>query len=79
MSCSVSGEHLVIAAHVLLAGELALENRRAAGSATLRGARAHPNPPDGDHPDHLYWPDLDIDLSLESIRHPENFPLISRG
>jgi hypothetical protein len=34
MSCSVSGEHLVIAAHVLLAGELVLENRRAAGSAT---------------------------------------------
>lgn len=28
-------------------------------------------------PDHLYWPLLDIDLSVESIRHPENFPLIS--
>ncbi len=28
-------------------------------------------------PDHLYWPDLDIDLSVESIRHPEDFPLIS--
>ena len=27
---------------------------------------------------HLYWPDLDIDLSIESIRHPEQFPLISR-
>lgn len=26
-------------------------------------------------PDHLYWPDLDIDLSLESIEHPERFPL----
>ncbi|MCP9912699.1 DUF2442 domain-containing protein [Cyanobium sp. BA20m-14] len=25
--------------------------------------------------DHLYWPDLDVDLSVESIRHPENFPL----
>ena len=25
--------------------------------------------------DHLYWPDLDIDLSVESIRHPEKFPL----
>lgn len=30
-------------------------------------------------PEHLYWPELDIDLSLESIRHPEAFPLISRG
>lgn len=27
---------------------------------------------------HLYWPDLDIDLAVESIRHPENFPLVSR-
>jgi hypothetical protein len=26
-------------------------------------------------PDHLYWPDLDVDLSLESIEHPERFPL----
>jgi hypothetical protein len=25
--------------------------------------------------DHLYWPDLDIDLSVESIRHPDRFPL----
>ena len=25
--------------------------------------------------DHLFWPDLDIDLSVESIRHPERFPL----
>lgn len=26
---------------------------------------------------HLYWPELDIDLALESIRHPERFPLVS--
>ena len=26
---------------------------------------------------HLYWPKLDIDLSVESIRNPENFPLLS--
>ncbi|GJL51266.1 MAG: hypothetical protein NPIRA01_24930 [Nitrospirales bacterium] len=24
---------------------------------------------------HFYWPDLDIDLGLESIEHPERFPL----
>ena len=30
-------------------------------------------------PDHLYWPDLDIDLAVESIRHPEAFPLISHS
>lgn len=29
-------------------------------------------------PNHLYWPDLDIDLSVESIDHPERFPLRSR-
>ncbi len=30
------------------------------------------------HDRHLYWPDLDIDLALESIEHPEKFPLISK-
>ena len=25
--------------------------------------------------DHLYWEDLDIDLTLEMIEHPERFPL----
>lgn len=29
-------------------------------------------------PDHLYWPRLDIDLSVASIREPGRFPLISR-
>ena len=29
-------------------------------------------------PDHLYWPLLDVDLSVASIDHPENFPLISK-
>jgi hypothetical protein len=28
-------------------------------------------------PIHIYWPELDIDLAVESIRHPEQFPLIS--
>ena len=28
---------------------------------------------------HLYWPQLDVDLSVESIRTPERFPLVSRG
>ena len=27
-------------------------------------------------PDHLYWPQLDIDLSVQSIRQPDAFPLI---
>src|SRR5262249_43200065 len=29
-------------------------------------------------PDHLYWPDLDVDLAVESIEHPERFPLVSK-
>lgn len=29
-------------------------------------------------PDHLYWPELDVDLHLESLEHPERFPLISQ-
>jgi hypothetical protein len=28
-------------------------------------------------PNHLYWPELDVDLAVESIRHPEQFPLVS--
>ena len=28
-------------------------------------------------PGHFCWPDLDVDLSLESIIHPERFPLKS--
>jgi hypothetical protein len=28
---------------------------------------------------HLYWPDLEVDLAVESIRHPEQFPLLSRA
>ena len=30
-------------------------------------------------PDHLYWPSLDVDLAVASIRDPEAFPLVSRG
>jgi len=29
-------------------------------------------------PNHLYWPMLDIDLSVESIRHPGDFPLVAK-
>jgi len=29
-------------------------------------------------PDHLYWPDLDVDLAVESIELPERFPLVSK-
>lgn len=28
--------------------------------------------------EHLCWPDLDVDLAVESIRHPQRFPLVSR-
>jgi hypothetical protein len=26
-------------------------------------------------PGHFYWPDLDVDLGIETIKHPERFPL----
>ena len=26
-------------------------------------------------PGHFYWPDLDVDLGLDTIEKPENFPL----
>ena len=31
------------------------------------------------HPHHLYWPDLDVDVAVESIDHPELFPLVSKA
>jgi len=30
-------------------------------------------------PHHLYWPDLDIDLAIESIEHPAKYPLVSQA
>ena len=27
---------------------------------------------------HLYWPDLDINLTVESIKRPEKYPLVSK-
>lgn len=28
---------------------------------------------------HLYWPDLDVDLAVESLDHPERYPLMSKA
>jgi hypothetical protein len=28
---------------------------------------------------HLHWPQLDVDLHVDSIEHPERFPLVSQG
>jgi hypothetical protein len=28
---------------------------------------------------HLYWPDLDVDLAVESLTHPERYPLVSQA
>ena len=30
-------------------------------------------------PQHLYWPELDIDLAVDSLDHPERYPLVSRS
>jgi hypothetical protein len=30
-------------------------------------------------PHHLYWPDLDVDLAVESLEHPEKYPLVSQA
>ena len=29
-------------------------------------------------PDRFYWPDLDVDLGVETIRHPDRFPFRAR-
>ena len=43
--------------------------RQASVAAVLRVQLAGPG--------HLYWPDLDVDLAIESIEHPDRFPLVS--
>ncbi len=30
-------------------------------------------------PHHLYWPALDIDLAVDSLVHPDRYPLVSRS
>jgi len=30
-------------------------------------------------PGHFYWPDVDADLTIEMIEHPERFPLSAIG
>ncbi|MBU2568823.1 MAG: DUF2442 domain-containing protein [Gammaproteobacteria bacterium] len=30
-------------------------------------------------PGHFYWPDLDVDLTEEIIKHPEHFPLNAKN
>ena len=30
------------------------------------------------HGYHLYWPELDVDLTMDGIRHPERYPLCSQ-
>src|SRR4051794_5682303 len=29
-------------------------------------------------PHHIHWPSLDVDLAVESLDHPERYPLVSR-
>lgn len=31
------------------------------------------------HNEHLYWPDLDIDLSIDILEEPEKYPLIYKS
>ena len=28
------------------------------------------------HGSHLHWPDLDVDLSVASLEHPDRYPLV---
>jgi hypothetical protein len=42
--------------------------------ATIEQLLAVERPTEG----HLYWPQLDIDLSVESLRNPDAFPKVSK-
>lgn len=43
--------------------------------ATVEQILAVERPTEG----HLYWRQLDIDLAVESLRHPEAFPLMAKA
>jgi hypothetical protein len=61
---------------VLLGSEelfLAYENFPWFKKATIEELLSVERPSDN----HLYWPQLDVDLSVESIKDPAAFPLIS--
>jgi hypothetical protein len=30
------------------------------------------------HADHLYWPELDVDLAVASIEQPDRYPLMAK-
>jgi hypothetical protein len=30
-------------------------------------------------PHHLRWESLDVDLTVDSLRHPDRYPLVARG
>jgi hypothetical protein len=30
-------------------------------------------------PDQLYWPELDVDIDLRALDHPESYPLVFKG
>ena len=45
--------------------------RKASVAAITRVERPQPH--------HLYWPALDVDLTVDSIEHPEKYPLVARG
>lgn len=34
---------------------------------------------DRPRPHHLRWEALDVDLTIDSLRHPDRYPLIARG
>jgi hypothetical protein len=31
------------------------------------------------HKGHFYWPDLDVDLTIDIIKHPERYPLKAKA
>ena len=30
------------------------------------------------HEQHLYWPELDVDLDIDRIEHPDHYPLVAK-
>jgi len=54
---------------------MASHRQRREAEATIRALANIERPSER----HLYWPDLDVDLTLNSIEYPSDYPLVSKA
>ena len=64
-----SGFHLQVGNEILHLPFAEFPWFKTASEAAIRGVQMHTE-------QHLAWPELDVDLEVDAIRHPERFPIV---